>query len=675
MGGVASAADASIEFVGNMNGLPPSTVLPPSAWWRMLGTRSKTTRLPEGLDAVWDVSAAAVASAIPRTKRYLKRAEAVIELAPEIEGLDDAALRAATLEMRAVFRRGRESAADVVRGFALVRELGFRAIGLRAYPTQVAAALAMHDGCIAEVATGEGKTLIATMPAAVAGWAGRGCHVMTVNDYLAQRDAELMRPVYEACGLTVASVTADLKPPDRRAAYAADVTYTTNKEAAADYLRDKLTLGPQHGLTDTMLNQLLTGDGIVGERSGGGAAERVVMRGLEHVVVDEADSVLVDEAVTPLIISGSTPNAQQVEAFVQAAKLAEAFTVRKDFTVDRQFRDIRLTSRGRNQVGRVTESLGGIWAGQRRAEEMIVQALTARELYVAGIQYVVQDHKVVIVDESTGRLMPDREWRDGLHQAVSAKEGVEVQPPKATMARVSFQRFFRMYRKLSGMTGTAWEERRELWQTYHTPTVRIPTHRPIKRKLARDRVLPTEAAKWDAVADEVQRLHGSGRPILIGTRSVGASETLSERLTQCGITHTVLNAIRHDEEAEVVAAAGQRDQVTIATNMAGRGTDVKLGAGVAELGGLQIIATERHDSRRVDRQLFGRAGRQGDPGDAVMFLSLEDELARRYGRFRWLPGFFKRAQRRAAISSRCMRKQVLKQDEQTADSLGFTGIE
>ncbi|MEM9418494.1 MAG: hypothetical protein AAGA25_05480 [Planctomycetota bacterium] len=657
-----------------MSRLDPPVALPPSSWWRMLGSRPPAPRLPQGLDVAWEVCAAAIVSRLPRTRRYLKRAEAVIALAPEIEALPDDELREQVLEMRAVFRRGRETAADVTRGFALIRESAYRAIGLKAYPTQVAAALAMHGGCIAEVATGEGKTLIATLPATVAGWSGRGVHVITVNDYLAQRDADLMRPVYQACGLTVASVTGDLEPPARRAGYAADVTYTTNKEAAADYLRDKLTLGPQRGLTDTMLNQLMLGGGL-GENNPAGAAQRVVMRGLEHVIVDEADSVLIDEAVTPLIISGVTPNAQQVEAFIKAAELAEVFEVRKDFTVNRQFRDIRLTSRGRNKVAEVTASLGGIWAGQRRAEEMIVQAITARELYVAGIQYVVQDDKVVIVDESTGRLMPDREWRDGLHQAVAAKEGVEVEPPKATMARVSFQRFFRMYRNLSGMTGTAWEERRELWQTYRTPTAYIPTHRPIQRKLARDRILPTEDAKWDTVADEIQRLHETGRPILVGTRSVGASETLSERLTQRGIDHQVLNAIRHAEEAEVVAAAGQHGQVTIATNMAGRGTDVKLGEGVAEVGGLQIIATERHDSRRVDRQLFGRAGRQGDPGDAVMFLSLEDELVRRYGRLRWLPGYFKRAQKRAQSRSRGMRKQVLKQDEQIADSLGFAGVE
>jgi len=646
----------------------PNPALPPSAWWRTLASQPPATRVPEGLDAVWESGAAAFVSVLPRTRRYLKRAAAVLELAGEIESLDDATLRQRVVDARAVFRRGKQTSEDVTHAFALVRESAFRAIGLRAYPTQVAAALAMHDGCIAEVATGEGKTLIATLPATVAGWAGRGCHVITVNDYLAQRDAEIMRPVYAACGLSVASITAEMQPPERRAAYAADVTYTTNKEAAADYLRDRLALGPQRGLTDAMLTGLVNADPS-------GASGRVVMRGLEQVIVDEADSVLIDEAVTPLIISGQTPNAQQVEAFVEAAKLAPQLTVRRDYTVDRQFRDVRLTPRGRAQVTKLCENLGGIWTGQRRAEEMIVQALTASELYQAGIQYVMQDDKVVIVDEATGRLMPDREWRDGLHQAVSAKEGVEVQPPKATLARVSFQRFFRMYRKLSGMTGTAWEERRELWQTYRTPTVRIPTHKPCIRRITPDRVLPTEAAKWQAVADEVQRLHTTGRPILVGTRSVGASETLSELLTERGVEHTVLNAIRHAEEAQVVTDAGQRGQVTLATNMAGRGTDIKLGQGVAELGGLQIIATERHESRRVDRQLFGRSARQGDPGDVTAFVSLEDDVLQRYGRMRWLPKFLTRAQRRAQGRARSTRRQVLKQDERLADSLGFAGVE
>lgn len=642
--------------------------MPPSAWWRTLASRPPQPRLPEGLDVAWEATAAAVVSALPRQRRYLQRAQVVLALADEVEAFDDAALRRETMEMRDVFRRGRQTPGQIFRAFALVRESAFRAIGLRAYPTQIAAALAMHDGNIAEVATGEGKTLIATLPATVAGWAGRGCHVITVNDYLAARDADLMRPVYEACGLTVAAVTGDLEPPQRRAAYAADVTYTTNQQAAADYLRDRLTLGPQTGLVDSMLRDLALGQPA-------GAAQRVVMRGLEHVIVDEADSVLIDEAVTPLIISGQTPNQEQVDAFIQAAKLAPEFTKRRDYTVNREFREVRFTSAGRDKVARLTRDLGGLWAGQRRSEELLVQALTAVELYLPGVQYVVQDGKVVIVDESTGRLMPDREWRDGLHQAVAAKEGVEVEPPKATLARVSFQRFFRMYRKLSGMTGTAWEERRELWQTYRCPTVRIPTHRPCVRKLAADRVLPTESTKWSAVVDEVQRIHRTGRPILVGTRSVDASETLSERLTEKNIQHTVLNAVRHEEEAEVVAAAGQPGQVTIATNMAGRGTDIKLGPGVNELGGLQIIATERHESRRVDRQLFGRAGRQGDPGDVVTFLSLEDELPKRYGRMRWLPGFFGRAQRRAQARARGMRRQVLKHDEHLADSLGFAGVE
>ncbi len=643
---------------------------PPSSFWRTLSKPPLRTRLPEGLDVLWDAAAARIVTTWPRTKKYLKRADAVLAMDDELSAMTETQLQEAMDITRAVFRRAREKPADVTRGFALVREAAHRRIGLKAYHTQVAAALAMHDGCIAEVATGEGKTLIATLPATVLGWSGRGCHVITVNDYLAERDADLMRPVYAACGLTVAHVTGDLQPDSRKAAYMADVTYTTNKEAAADYLRDRLVLGQRRGLTSTMLDHLESGRGL----STGGAAG-LVMRGLENVVVDEADSVLVDEAVTPLIISGQSPNAQQVDAFVTASKLAPQLDERTHYTVDRQYRDVRLTAAGRQRVADLTDELGGVWTGLRRSEEMVVQALTAKELYLEGVQYVVKEDKVVIVDEATGRLMPDREWRDGLHQAVSAKEGVKVEPPKVTMARVSFQRFFRMYRRLSGMTGTAWEERRELWQTYRTPTVAIPTNRPCVRTLADDCVSPTKEAKWAAVADAVETGHATGRPVLVGTRSVGDSETLSALLKERGVEHAILNAVHHEAEAETVSQAGQPERVTIATNMAGRGTDIKLGEGVADMGGLLVIATARHDTRRVDRQLFGRAGRQGDPGSAEMFVSLEDELIRQHGRLGWLPWRFFRAQQRAQGRSRAQRRGVLKNDEKTADSLGFAGVE
>lgn len=643
---------------------------PPSAFWRTLSKPPLRTRLPEGLDVLWDAAAARIVTSVPRSRRYMRRALAVLALDQEMGAMTQAQMDEAIDTVRSVFRRGRESSADVIRGFALVREAAHRSTGMKAYHTQVAAALAMHDGCIAEVATGEGKTLIATLPATVLGWSGRGCHVITVNDYLAERDADIMRPVYTACGLTVAHVTGDLKPPERKAAYAADVTYTTNKEAAADYLRDRLALGRVTGLTSMMLDRLESGRGL----AGGGAAG-LVMRGLENVVIDEADSVLIDEAVTPLIISGISPNAQQVDAFVEAAALAGQLTVRTHYTVDRQHRDLRLTPEGERRIEELTQAMGGVWTGLRRAEELVVQALTAKELYVEGMQYVIQDDKVVIVDEATGRLMPDREWRDGLHQAVSAKEGLEVEPPKDTLARVSFQRFFRMYRRLSGMTGTAWEERRELWQTYGTPTAPIPTHRPIQRTLAPDRELPSEETKWQAVADAVEAGHATGRPVLVGTRTVGASETLSALLTERNVPHAVLNAVRHEEEAQVVAQAGLKGRVTIATNMAGRGTDIKLGPGVKDIGGLMVIATERNETRRVDRQLFGRAGRQGDPGSAETFVSPEDELIRQHSRLAWLPQRFWRAQQRAQGRARSQRRGVLKQDEQTTDSLGFTGAE
>ncbi len=642
----------------------------PSAFWRTLSKPPLRTRLPEGLDVLWDAAAARLVTTLPRGRRYMRRALAVLALDPEMGAMTQPELDEEIDVVRSVFRRGRETSADVIRGFALVREAAHRSTGMKAYHTQVAAALAMHDGCIAEVATGEGKTLIATLPATVLGWSGRGCHVITVNDYLAERDADIMRPVYTACGLSVAHVNGDMKPPERKAGYAADVTYTTNKEAAADYLRDRLALGRVTGLTSMMLDRLESGRGL----AGGGAAG-LVMRGLENVVIDEADSVLIDEAVTPLIISGISPNAQQVEAFVEAAALAKQLTLRTHYTVDRQHRDLRLTSAGEQRIEALTDAMGGVWAGLRRAEELVVQALTAKELYVQGVQYVIQEDKVVIVDEATGRLMPDREWRDGLHQAVSAKEGLAVEPPKDTLARVSFQRFFRMYRRLSGMTGTAWEERRELWQTYGTPTAPIPTHRPIQRTLAPDRELPSEQAKWEAVADAVEAGHATGRPVLVGTRTVGASETLSALLTERNVPHAVLNAVRHKEEAQVVAEAGMVGRVTIATNMAGRGTDIKLGPRVKELGGLMVIATERNETRRVDRQLFGRAGRQGDPGSAETYVSPEDELIRQHSRLAWLPKRFWRAQQRAQGRARSQRRGVLKQDEQTADSLGFTGVE
>jgi len=651
----------------------------------MLARRSRGAELPRGLDAAWDAATGLAGRLVPRRGHMLRRARRVMAWEKHFEEMTDARLREAAVNLRELFRRGRDTPGDVERGFALVREVAFRQIGEKPFPVQIAGALALEAGCIAEMATGEGKTLTATMPATIAGWRGQGCHIVTVNDYLAKRDAEWMGGIYRFCGARAAYIEQETAPAERRRAYQADITYLTNKEVAADFLRDRLALGKLCGLPSALLAKIAEG--------GGSGTDRVVQRGLNYAIVDEADSILIDEAVTPLIISGEAPNPDQVEAFHRAATLAAQMESPRDYRVNRRYRDIELTKRGRERLAEMAEPLGGIWSGARRREELVVQALTARELYLLDKQYVIQDGKVVIVDEFTGRLMPDRTWRDGMHQAIEAKEALEVNPPKDTYARVSFQRFFRQYRKLSGMTGTAAEARNEFWQIYHLPVVVIPTNRPCIREHLPDRVFATEDAKWRAIVGEIRGIHDTGRPILAGTRSVRASERLSRMLAAEGLEHQVLNAVRHAEEAQIVARAGKAGKITVATNMAGRGTDIKLGRGVAERGGLHVIATERHEAGRIDRQLFGRSARQGDPGSARAIVSLEDELVlryapylsaslrRRYGKVeREISSPLTRratnlAQRRAERMALSQRKAVLRTDNWLDEYLGFAGAE
>ncbi|MHC4563537.1 MAG: preprotein translocase subunit SecA [Planctomycetota bacterium] len=657
----------------------------PSTTWRTLSHRRPTKPLPSGLDAFWDRAAGWASRVSRRRARFLARAETIVGMEKEFAGLSDATLRDQAHAFRDLFRLGKDAAEDLDRAFALIREVAHRQLGLKPFPVQVAGALALEAGCIVEMATGEGKTLTATLPATVAGWRGKGCHVITANDYLAQRDAEEMGAVYRFCGLSVAFIQQDTEPPARRAAYLADITYTTNKEVTADYLRDRLALGRVTGLPEALLAKMVDGSGR--------GADRMVQRGLNYAIIDEADSILVDEAVTPLIISGEAPNAEQVEAFRRAAELAGELEENTHYTVNQRYREVELTSAGKRRMAELAESMGGLWSGARRREELVTQALTARELYVSDQQYVIQEEKVVIVDEFTGRLMPDREWRDGLHQAVSAKEAVEVVPPKDTYARVSFQRFFRMYQQLAGMTGTAAEAWQEFWQVYHLPIVVIPTDQPCIREVQPARVHTDQAAKWTAIVEGIRQANETQRPVLVGTRSVRTSEMLSELLTEAGLEHQVLNAVRHAEEAQIVAQAGQSGRVTVATNMAGRGTDIKLGRGVAELGGLHVIATERHEAGRIDRQLFGRCARQGDPGTAVAFEALDDELVRRHAptvsamlrrrhgsgeneiKSGWLRKFFDRAQNRAERMALRQRKAVLRTDDWLDQYLGFAGAE
>ncbi len=651
----------------------------------MLAEPPAYEELPKGLDAAWDAAAGLAGRLVPRRRRFLDRAAEVVALEEEFTHLSDARLREMAADFRDLFRRGRETPADLNRAFALIREIASRKVGDRPFLVQIAGAFAIDAGCVAEMATGEGKTLTATMPATIAGWRGRGCHVITVNDYLAERDAEWMGQVYGFCGLTVAHINQEMQPDERRRAYQADITYCTNKEVTADFLRDRLALGRVRGLPSALITKMVEGRGQ--------GTDRLVQRGLEYAIVDEADSVLIDEAVTPLIISGDAPNEEQVEAFQHAADLAAKLETPRDYRVNVRHREIDLTTQGKKLAGDLAEPLGGIWHGARRREELITQALTGRHFYTLGKQYIIDDGKVVIVDEFTGRLMPDRTWRDGLHQAIEAKESLEINPPKDTYARVSFQRFFRMYRKLAGMTGTASEARREFWQIYHLPVVVIPTNRPCVREVLPDRVFATEAAKWQAIVGEIKRIHSTGQPVLVGTRSVRASEHLSGLLAAEELEHNVLNAVRHAEEARIVAEAGQPGKITVATNMAGRGVNIRLGKGVIELGGLYVVATERHEAGRVDRQLMGRAARQGEPGHAQAIVCLEDELVsrhtqhlsgmlrRRYGQAEseiesaFVRRTFNLAQHHAERLALRQRKSVLRTDDWLDEYLGFAGSE
>jgi preprotein translocase subunit SecA len=655
----------------------------PSTTWRMLSQSTGQEEIPQGLDAAVDRAIGAVERLVRRGSRFLRQADKIISMEKQFIRMSDRRLSDTAAGLRERFRLGRDRVEDRNRAFALVREVAARETGLRPYAVQVAGALAIEAGCIIEMATGEGKTLVATMPAVLAGWRGRGCHVLTANDYLAERDAAVMAPIYKFCGLETAHIEQGMGPDERRQAYNAHITYCTNREVAADFLRDRLAMGRVQGLPSALLAKI-TGQSEI-------QTDRLVQRGLECAIVDEADAVMIDEAVTPLIISGEGPNPEQVDAFKQAHRLANELAPLRDYSIDKRYRETDLTETGRQRLADIAASLGGIWAGARRREELVVQALVAREFFIRDEHYVIDNGKVVIVDDFTGRLMPDRTWRDGLHQAVEAKEGLTINLPKVTYARISFQRFFRLYRKLSGMTGTGSESRAEFWQIYHKPVVEIPTHRNCIRKILPDRVFTTIAAKFKAVISEIRAVHKTGRPILVGTRSVQESEHLRDLLATEGLEHTVLNAVRHAEEAWVVAGAGRQGCITVATNMAGRGTDIRLGKNVAGMGGLHVIGTQRHEAGRIDRQLWGRCSRQGNPGIAQAFVSLEDELPQRYARTMTtallkryaavdreissaLPRcLVDRAQHRAERAALRQRKSLLRVDDWLDEYLGFAG--
>ncbi len=616
-----------------------------------LGTFEKVLRFGEGR----------------RLKRLAAQADYIGTLEPEFERLSDEELRGKTAEFRQRIERG-ESLEDLLfEAYAGVREAAKRGLGQRHFDVQVMGAIALHEGDIAEMKTGEGKTLVATMPLYLNALAGNNVHLVTVNDYLAKRDAEWMGPVYEKLGVTVGHIENMMPFAERTAAYHCDVTYGTNSEFGFDYLRDNMAV----------------------------SLDGVVQRGHAYAIVDEVDSILIDEARTPLIISGEPETAAKTYydfarivrglegvPYKPTSKIEKREEPDADFTYDEKFKTVSPLPRGIEQVERALR-IDNLYAPQHvQLVNHLIQALKAESLFKRDVDYVVQDGEVKIVDEFTGRIMEGRRWSEGLHQAVEAKEGVQIQEEHVTLATITLQNYFRLYEKLAGMTGTAKTEEKEFVEIYDLSVVEIPTNEPVARDDENDLIFRTVEAKFGAVVDDIVERHEQGQPVLVGTIAVETSEYLAELLTRRGVPHNVLNAKEHEREGEIIKGAGQPGAVTIATNMAGRGVDIKLGEGVVDRGGLYVLGTERHEARRIDNQLRGRSGRQGDPGESRFYLSGQDDLVRLFAgdRIQNIMARFKipddqpmeagilskqieNAQKKVEEQNFVMRKNVLKYDD------------
>lgn len=614
-------------------------------------------------------------SATRKDRKFLDRTN---RLENTIRPLDDPALR---LELRRAgkkMQQGGFSDALMAEAFAVVREGSRRILHMRHHDVQLLAGRALLQGRIAELATGEGKTLVATLAACAAAAAGASVHVVTVNDYLAARDAEHNAALFEFFGMTTGIVKQDMAIPDRIAQYGCSIVYVSNKELTFDYLKDRIAAGSMPGVHQKLRSL---------QQDASGTSS--ILQGLHVAIVDEADSVFIDEARTPLIISETLPDDLGEAVYEEAVAIARRLHKGADYLTGRD-RDIWLTDAGLLKVRAHTQALDGVWRSALWRKELVQKALAATQVFNRDEHYIVTGSKVQIVDEFTGRVMPDRTWERGLHQMIEAKEGCEITGQRKTLSQITYQRFFRRYLLLAGMTGTARETGPELKRVYDLSVVRIPTHKPSRRIRLRDRVFTSSEARWCEVARRAREIALGGRPVLVGTRSVEASEILSGLLNEQGIAHSVLNARQDKTEAESVGKAGQPGCITVATNMAGRGTDIKLSPEVREKGGLHVILTEFHESARVDRQLFGRSARQGDPGSVEAIVSLQDELflchapllSRHFVRlwtgrgrinailFRTLVNY---AQTRAERHNRGVRLETIRRDRKWIQALGFVG--
>jgi preprotein translocase subunit SecA len=618
----------------------------------------------------------------PSLSQMYKFADLVKKIGNEYRNLSEKQIPLYANKIKSDLHRNGFRPQSVAQSFALIREVSRRTLKIEHYPVQIIGGCTMLNGMIAEMQTGEGKTLTATLPACTAALAGIPVHLITVNDYLAKRDSEWMEPVYRALGLKVGIILEGMDLPTRKENYNANITYCTNKQVTFDYLKDRLAFGNKRGQLRMHIDRL---------NDGNSRMDKLLLRGLHFAIVDEADSVLIDEARTPLIISKNTDSSVSEQICREALQLSQEMISGSDFLVFEKDRKIEFTPSGQNRVSQIAKDLGGLWKGQARSLELVSQALSARHLFEKDRHYLIQDEKIQIIDEFTGRVMADRSWERGLHQMIEAKENVPITGLRETLAKISYQQFFRRYLRLAGMTGTADEASKELESVYHLKVLKIPTNRKPQRVFLSTRTFSKAEDKWAAITSRVEEIHASKRPILIGTRSVSDSELISSLLSEKKLAHQTLNARQDKDEATIVQQAGQAGHITVATNMAGRGTDIKLAPGIDELGGLHVIASEPHEARRIDRQLFGRCGRQGDPGSYELFFSLEDEIAQSYFPVA-LIRLFRILRMKKSVKSSWLdrtilygsqnfaeryhakiRKQLLKMDQQVKKMLAFSG--
>ncbi len=596
------------------------------ALYESIRSRRNKPELSKGLDGIYNRAAMKLRNRRISVGFLRQEAEGIDALKSSIHDLSIESLRDQVLTVREAFVRGRQDDEAVRRAFAYVREIARRETGEEPYIVQLMGAMALYHGRIIEMLTGEGKTLTGSLAAPLIAWQHRYLHIFTVNDYLAKRDAESRSRIYAKCFCEVGSIQQEQDPAERFGIYARHIVYGTPKQITADYLRDQIRLGRMN--TAWAGRQMLTSVAHLPGEAGMGP----MIPGLRACMVDEADAVLVDEGVVPLIIARPRREDDMSKVYLKAAAIATKLDEGPDFEVDHNRRRVDLKRRGFERLEQLYDLVPDpLWKARRRAEELVRQALVAKHCYIRGKQYEVVEDRIVIVDEYTGRFLPDRNWEHGLHQSVEAKEGAQVTADRETLARLSFQRFYRTYPFLCGMTGTAADATGEMESTYSRPVTRIPTNRPVVRTQWPLRVFRSQNGKWDAIVASIEEIHAQGRPILVGTRSVSASEYLSERLRERNLEHFLLNAHHDKEEASLIGQAGRSDlaqgaAITVATNMAGRGTDIKPDPGSIKAGGLHVILTEMHGAKRIDRQFIGRSGRQGDPGSAQIFVAIDDEL-------------------------------------------------